>query len=35
VAEAVTEEVADEEPAAPKLSDLKPFERGPEITEIH
>jgi hypothetical protein len=35
VAEAVTEEVADEEPAAPKLTDLNPFERGPEITEIH
>lgn len=23
------------EPGAPNLSDLKPFERGPEITEIH
>jgi hypothetical protein len=31
----VTENVADEESAAPHLSDLKPFERGPEITEIH
>jgi hypothetical protein len=32
---AVAEEFADEEPTAPKLGDLKPFERGPEITEIH
>ncbi|MHB8185935.1 MAG: DUF3710 domain-containing protein [Dermatophilaceae bacterium] len=31
----VAEDVADEESAAPKLSDLNPFERGPEITEIH
>jgi len=33
--EPVVEHGADEEPAAPNLSDLKPFERGPEITEIH
>ena len=33
--EPVVEYGADEEPAAPNLSDLKPFERGPEITEIH
>jgi hypothetical protein len=31
----VVEDVPDEDPAAPKLSDLNPFERGPEITEIH
>jgi hypothetical protein len=31
----VAEDVADEEPVAPNLSDLNPFERGPEITEIH
>jgi hypothetical protein len=29
------EDVPDEDQAAPKLSDLNPFERGPEITEIH
>lgn len=29
------EDAADEEPTAPGLSDLNPFERGPEIIEIH
>jgi hypothetical protein len=29
------EDVPDDDPAAPRLSDLNPFERGPEITEIH
>jgi|SRR5471030_300805 len=31
------QELDDEEPAtvAPSLADLNPFERGPEITEIH
>lgn len=29
------EDVVDEEPSAPNLSDLNPFERGPEIIEIH
>ena len=33
--EPVVEHGADEESVAPNLSDLKPFERGPEITEIH
>lgn len=33
--EPVVEHGADEEPATPNLGDLKPFERGPEITEIH
>lgn len=33
--ETVAEDGADEEPAASNLSDFKPFERGPEITEIH
>ncbi len=33
--EPVVEDVADDETGAPHLSDLKPFERGPEITEIH
>ncbi len=31
----VAEQRADEEPAASNLSDFKPFQRGPEITEIH
>ena len=33
--ETAAEHGADEEPAASNLSDFKPFERGPEITEIH
>jgi hypothetical protein len=31
----VVDDLPDDEPANPKLSDLNPFERGPEITEIH
>ena len=36
-ADPAAQDAADEEPstAAPSLTDLKPFERGPEITEIH
>ncbi len=36
-ADPAAQDAADEEPstAAPSLADLKPFERGPEITEIH
>ena len=29
-----TQDVVEDEPATPSVADLKPFERGPEITEI-
>jgi hypothetical protein len=32
-ADAADQEVSDEQ--APSLDDFKPFDRGPEITEIH